>query len=516
MENSITSAAFGLLFLIGGVGILAGIGIGYLIRKKIAEMQAGTLENKLSMLIEQSKTEAKEILLKAKEESVKILEEAKREEKDREAQLSKQEQRLSHREDLVDKKFLEFERTRKELEQKAEKLKITEAEAGKMKERQLAELEKVAGMDKEKAKEVLFQKVEEESKEDIIAHIKKMDREGKEAIEKKANDLLASVIQRYTNSQVSEVSTTVVNITSDDIKGKIIGKEGRNIRALERITGVEILIDDTPGAIIISCFDPIRRQVAKLALDKLIADGRIQPARIEEAVEKAHEEINNKIKEAGENAVYEAGLVGIDPRLVNLLGRLHYRTSYGQNVLMHSLEAVHIGAMLAEELGGDVHVSKMGALFHDIGKAVDHEVQGTHVEIGRKILQKFGIDEKVILAMQSHHEEYPYMTLESIIVQVAEALSAARPGARRGTIETYLRRLEELEGIANSFKGVEKSYAISAGREIRIFVTPDKIDDLGARKLAREIASKIEKELKYPGEIKVNVIRETRVLEYAR
>ena len=385
-----------------------------------------------------------------------------------------------------------------------------------MKERQLAELEKVAGMDKEKAKEVLFQKVEEESKEDIIAHIKKMDREGKEAIEKKANDLLASVIQRYTNSQVSEISTTVVNITSDDIKGKIIGKEGRNIRALERITGVEILIDDTPGAIIISCFDPIRRQVAKLALDKLIADGRIQPARIEEAVEKAHEEINNKIKEAGENAVYEAGLVGIDPRLVNLLGRLHYRTSYGQNVLMHSLEAVHIGAMLAEELGGDVHVSKMGALFHDIGKAVDHEVQGTHVEIGRKILQKFGIDEKVILAMQSHHEEYPYMTLESIIVQVAEALSAARPGARRGTIETYLRRLEELEGIANSFKGVEKSYAISAGREIRIFVTPDKIDDLGARKLAREIASKIEKELKYPGEIKVNVIRETRVLEYAR
>ena len=516
MENSITSAAFGLLFLIGGIGILVGISIGYLIRKKIAEMQAGTLENKLSMLIEQSKTVAKEIIIKAKEESVKILEEAKREEKEREAQLSKQEQRLSHREDLVDKKFLEFERTRKELEQKAEKLKITEVEADKMKERQLAELEKVAGMDKEKAKEVLFQKVEEESKEDIIAHIKKMDREGKDAIEKKANDLLASVIQRYTNSQVSEVSTTVVNITSDDIKGKIIGKEGRNIRALERITGVEILIDDTPGAIIISCFDPIRRQVAKLALDKLIADGRIQPARIEEAVEKAHEEINNKIKEAGENAVYEAGLVGIDPRLVNLLGRLHYRTSYGQNVLMHSLEAVHIGAMLAEELGGDVHVSKMGALFHDIGKAVDHEVQGTHVEIGRKILQKFGIDEKVILAMQSHHEEYPYMTLESIIVQVAEALSAARPGARRGTIETYLRRLEELEGIANSFKGVEKSYAISAGREIRIFVTPDKIDDLGARKLAREIASKIEKELKYPGEIKVNVIRETRVLEYAR
>src|SRR3990167_2451565 len=291
------------------------------------------------------------------------------------------------------------------------------------------------------------------------------------------------------------------------MKGKIIGKEGRNIRALERLTGAEIIVDDTPGTIIISCFDPLRRQVCKLALDKLMSDWRIQPARIEEAVEKAKEEITKKVKEAGEAAVQEAGLVGVDPRLATLLGRLHYRTSFGQNVLLHSLEAAHISAMLAEELGADVQVAKMGALFHDIGKAVDHEVQGTHVEIGRKILEKFGFNKKVILAMQSHHEEYPYMTLESIIVQVAEALSAARPGARRGTIETYLRRLEELEGIANSFKGVEKSYAISAGREIRIFVTPDKIDDLGARKLAREIASKIEKELKYQGEIKVNVIR---------
>lgn len=516
MENSITNAAFGLLFLIGGIGVLFGLGIGYFIRKKIAEMQAGTLENKLRMQIEQSKAEAKEILLQAKGESVKILEDAKKEEREREAQLQKQEERLAHREDSVDKKLAELEKNEKELTRKSEEIKAESVKTEEIKKKQLAELGRISGYDTQKAKEEIFRKVEEENKEDILQRIKKIEKEGRETFEKKANELLAAVIQRYANSQVSELTTTVVNISSDEIKGKIIGKEGRNIRTLERMTGTEILIDDTPGAIIISCFDPVRRQITKLALEKLIADGRIQPARIEEAIENAKKEIDNKIKEAGENAVYEAGLVGIDPRLVQLLGRLHYRTSFGQNVLMHSLEAVHISAMLAEELGADVHTAKMGALFHDIGKAVDHEVQGTHVEIGRKILQKFGVDERVILAMQSHHEDYPYMTLESVIVQIAEALSASRPGARRGTIETYLRRLEELESIANSFEGVEKSYAISAGREVRVFVMPDKIDDLTARKLARDIVDRIEKELKYPGEIKVNVIRETRVLEYAR
>jgi len=300
------------------------------------------------------------------------------------------------------------------------------------------------------------------------------------------------------------------------VKGKIIGKEGRNIKTIERLTGVDIIIDDTPEALVVSGFDPVRRQIAKLAIDKLIADGRIHPAKIEETVEKAHNEINEKIKEAGEAALFEIGAGAVDPKLVYLLGRLAFRTSFGQNVLLHSIEMAHVAGMLAAELGADVAVAKKGALFHDIGKAVDHEVQGTHVEIGRKILQKFGMDAKVILAMEAHHEEYPYATLESRIVQTADAISGARPGARRDTVEIYLKRLEDLERIAGSFEGVEKSYAIQAGRELRIFVTPMKIDDLGAIKLAKDISRKIEEEMKYPGEIKVNVIRETRAIEYAR
>ena len=303
---------------------------------------------------------------------------------------------------------------------------------------------------------------------------------------------------------------------SEDIKGKIIGKEGRNIRAFERAAGVELIVDDTPGVIIISSFDPVRRQIAKVALENLILDGRIQPARIEEMIEKARSEIEKIIKDAGEKAAYEVGIFDIEPRLITLLGRLKFRTSYGQNVLQHSIEMTHVSGMLASELQADVAIAKKGALLHDIGKAVDHEVQGTHVEIGRRILQKFGVDHRVIQAMQSHHEEYPYETLESIIVQTADAISASRPGARRDSVENYLKRLEDLEGIANSFPGVEKSYAIQAGREIRIFVTPDKISDLEAKRLSRDIADRVEAELKYPGEIKVNVIRELRAIEYAR
>ncbi|OGF94966.1 ribonuclease Y, partial [Candidatus Giovannonibacteria bacterium RIFOXYC1_FULL_48_8] len=313
-----------------------------------------------------------------------------------------------------------------------------------------------------------------------------------------------------------EVTTAAVTIPSDDIKGKIIGKEGRNIRALERAAGVEIIVDDTPGSVVISSFDPVRRQVAKIALENLILDGRIQPARIEETVEKAKNEIEKMIKDAGEKAAFEVGIFDIDPRLLMLLGRLKFRTSYGQNVLQHSIEMSHVAGMLASELGADIAIAKKGALLHDIGKAVDHEIQGTHVEIGRRILQKFNVDSKVIQAMQSHHEEYPYETLESIIVQIADAISASRPGARRDSVENYLKRLEDLERIANSFGVVEKSYAIQAGREIRVFVTPEKISDLEMKNLARDIANQIEQELKYPGEIKVHVIRENRAVEYAR
>jgi ribonuclease Y len=335
-------------------------------------------------------------------------------------------------------------------------------------------------------------------------------------LDKKAKDIMTQAIQKYASSHASDITTSTVNITSDEIKGRIIGREGRNIKALEKLTGIEIIVDDTPEAIVISGFDPIRREIAKIAIEKLVADGRIHPTKIEEAVEFAKIEIGNKIKEAGEAAAYDVGVAGLDPKLIQILGRLRYRTSYGQNALLHSLEVAHLSGALAAELGADVNLAKKAGLLHDIGKAVDHEVQGTHVEIGIKILQKFGVDKTIIEAMRSHHEDYPFETRESMIISAADAISASRPGARKDTLENYLKRLGELEDVANSFEEVEKTYAIQAGREIRVFVKPEKIDDLGAIKLARAIADKIERELKYPGEIKVNVIRETRATEFAK
>jgi len=323
-------------------------------------------------------------------------------------------------------------------------------------------------------------------------------------------------MQRYAASQAGETTSTTVSLPNDELKGRVIGKEGRNIKTLEKLTGVEVLVDDTPGAVVISGFDPIRRQIAKIALEKLLLDGRIQPARIEETVEKARQEISEKIQEAGQATVYDVGVAGLDPQLIKILGRLRFRTSYGQNVLLHSLEVAHLAGAIASELGADVDLAKKAGLFHDIGKAVDHEIQGSHVEIGRRILQKFNISEEVIKAMQSHHEEYPYESTEAVIVQVADAISGARPGARKDTLEAYLKRLEELEKVAASFNGVERAYAIQAGREIRIFVQPEEIDDLSAHRLAKDIAEQIHQELRYPGEIKVNVIRETRAIEYAR
>ncbi len=503
-------------FVVGLLGVIAGIVAGYFIRKATAKQKIGTLEAKLAKLTEEAKQKAKEILESAKSESAKIIEDARKEEKERKAQISKLEEHLLKREDTLEARIKKYEKNEEELQKREEAVNKKEQEIEKIKEEEEKKLQEISGYDKQKAKEALFEMVEQNYKEDLLVRMRKLEQQNNDELERKAKDLLTTVMQRFSGSQAGEAITTTLKIPSDEVKGKIIGREGRNIKVIERLTGAEIVVDDTPGAILISCFDPIRRQVCKLALEKLIEDGRIQPARIEEAVEKAKEEIKDSIQKAGEEAVEEAKLIGIDPRLVNLLGRLKYRTSFGQNVLEHSLEAVHISAMLAEELGADVKVAKMGALFHDIGKAVDHEVQGTHVEIGRKILKKFGVDEAVIKAMQSHHDEYPYETIESKIVAIAEALSASRPGARRGTLETYIRRLEELEAIAMSNEGVEKCYAISAGRELRVFVYPDKVDDLQARKLARSIADKIEEELKYPGEIKVNVIRESRVIEYAR
>jgi ribonuclease Y len=337
-----------------------------------------------------------------------------------------------------------------------------------------------------------------------------------EKLEEKARDIITTAIHRLGNTVRADVMTSSVEIPSEDLKGKIIGKEGRNVRAFERATGVDVLIDESPGMITLSSFDPVRRQVAKVALEALIQDGRIQPVKIEEFVEKAKKEISETMRKMGEKAAFECGVYNLHPDLIKILGRMHFRTSYGQNVLWHSVEMAHIAGMIAEEIGADVSVAKAGALLHDIGKAIDHEVQGSHVEIGRRILQKYGVDTAIIQAMQAHHEEYPYETPESILVQVADAISGGRPGARRDSVENYIKRLQDLEAIANSFPGIDKSYAIQAGREVRIFVRPEEINDLEAHELARNIAHKIETELKYPGEIRVNVIRESRVIEYAR
>lgn len=496
--------------------LLPGIIIGYLFRQLLASKKISSAESRVETLLNEAKSKSQDILLEAKNKALVVLEDVKKEEKERNAQLSRIENLLTKKENELESKAKELTAEKETLKAKMTEIGTAKAELDQVKGKQLGELERISGLNREQAKIEMLSKVEEEYKDDLYKQLKRLEQGSREELDKKAREILTTAIQRYAASHIADVTTTVVSLPSDEVKGKIIGKEGRNIKTIERLTGVDIIIDDTPEALVVSGYDPVRRQIAKLAIDKLIADGRIHPAKIEEMVEKAKNEINEKIKEAGEAALFETGVGPMDPKLTYLLGRLAFRTSFGQNVLLHSVEMAHIAGMLAAELGLDVSTAKKAALFHDLGKAVDHEVQGTHVEIGRKILQKFGIDPRVIAGMEAHHEEYPYTTLESRIVQTADAISGARPGARRDTVEVYLKRLEDLERISNSFDGVEKSYAIQAGRELRIFVTPTKIDDLSALKLAKDIAKKIEEEMKYPGEIKVNVIRETRAIEYAR
>lgn len=510
MEINLTILVVSLLTLsIGSV-------LGYLARQTIAKKQLSTAEGKIEKMLEEAEKKSQETVLSAKNKALEILEEAKNKERERENQITRLEQRLEKREGIIDQKMDELDRGKKHLEQKVEEVKKIRQEAEESRKKELSRLEKIAGLSKEQAKKVLLQLTEEENRDLISERIAKLEKEGKEELEKKAKSIMTQVIQKYAGSHASEVSTTTVSLPSDEIKGRIIGREGRNIKALEKLTGVEIIVDDTPEAVVISGFDPIRRETARLALEKLMEDGRIHPTRIEEAVEFAKKEVDSKVKEAGEAAAYDAGIVGLDPKLVYILGRLRYRTSYGQNVLIHSLEVAHLSGALAAEMGADVATAKKAGLLHDIGKAIDHEVQGTHIEIGVKILEKFKISKQVIDAVKSHHEDYPFGSQEAYIVAAADAISASRPGARKDTLENYLKRLEELEGVANSFPEVEKSYAIQAGREIRVFVKPDKLDDLGSMKLARQIADKIEQELRYPGEIKVNVLRETRSIEFAR
>ena len=502
-------------FLLAVTGVV-GIGLGYLIRYLVGLGKRGSVELEIKRKMLETQEEANRIIENAERKAKEALDEARNETREREEKVKKTEERLIKKEELLDNRQQDIDSAAEELKEKVEEIEKVREETETLAEKREVELERVANLSKEEAKELLLKDVEKNYEEDLLVRMRKLEMTGREQLEKKAQDILVTSIHRLGNNVSSDVMSSTIDLPSEDVKGKIIGKEGRNIKAFERASGVEVVIDDTPGSITLSSFDPVRRAVAKVALERLIKDGRIQPARIEEEVEKARLEVNNIIKEKGEQAAYEAGVFNLDPRVISILGRLHFRTSYGQNVLQHSVEMAHLAGMLAQELGADVAIAKAGALVHDIGKAVDHEIQGTHVEIGRRILQKFGADEAIVKAMQAHHEEYPYETIESVIVQVADAVSGSRPGARRDTVENYLKRLADLENIANSFNGVEKSYAIQAGREIRIFVKPDDITDLEAKQLARDVAAKIEAELKYPGEIKVNVIRENRIIEYAR
>lgn len=503
---------FALLALAG----LSGVGFGYFLRWIISLGKRGSMELEIKQMMLDAQEKAKEITEEAENRAREKEEQTSSELKEKERDLKQMEDRLVKKEDLLDQRQQNIDSESDSLKAKAEDLARLKEKGQELINAQQEKLEKVAGLSKDEAKTELIQSIEKQYEQDLESRMRKLEISGNDKLEQRAKDILVTTIHRLGNSVVSDVLATTVSLPNDEIKGKIIGKEGRNIRTFEKMTGVDVIVDDTPGTITLSCYDPVRRQIARIALENLILDGRIQPAKIEEAVQKAEQEINNIIKKKGSEAAYNARVTNLDPKLFMILGRLYFRTSYGQNVLDHSVEMAHFAGMLAEELGADPAIARAGALLHDIGKAVDHEVPGTHVEIGRRILQKFGVDELVIKAMQAHHEEYPYETPESMIVQVADAVSGGRPGARRDSIEQYVKRLEDLEGIAKQHTGVDKAFAISAGREVRVFVKPEDVSDLDARKLARDIADQIERDLQYPGEIKINVIRENRVIEYAR
>ncbi|HWO07434.1 MAG TPA: ribonuclease Y, partial [Candidatus Paceibacterota bacterium] len=496
-----------LVFVLLALAGLFGVAFGYFLRWIISLGKRGSMELEIKQMRLDAQEEAKRILEEAEQRAREKEDAISSELKEKERDLKQLEDRLVKKEDLLDQRQQNIDSESDSLKEKAENVAKLKEKAEMLIHEQQEKLEKVAGLSKDEAKQELLKSIEKQYEHDLESRMRKLEISGNEKLEQRAKEILTTAVHRLGNSVVSDVLATTVTLPNDEIKGKIIGKEGRNIRTFEKMTGVDVIIDDTPGTITLSCYDPIRRQIARIALENLILDGRIQPAKIEEAVQKAEQEINNIIKKKGTEAAYNARVTNLDPKLLMILGRLYFRSSYGQNVLDHSVEMSHLAGMLAEELGADPAIARAGALLHDIGKAVDHEVPGTHVEIGRRILQKFNVDEAIIKAMQAHHEEYPYETPESMIVQVADAISGGRPGARRDSIEQYVKRLEDLEAIANQRAGVEKSYAISAGREIRVFVKPEEISDVDARKLARDIADQIERELQYPGEIKINVIR---------
>lgn len=505
-----------LLILYTAFALVVGIAAGYFLRLLISLGKKGSMELEVKQILLNAREGAKNILADAQKRADEVRERALQDAGEVEKRSLSIENRLIKREELLDKRQLILDSDVSELKEKIERNEDYSNTLKALEKELKQKLGDVAQMTQAEAEQEMLTLITKEKEEDILHRLHKLEIIGEESFQTKAREILTSTIQRLGRSIAPEIMSTLVTLESEDIKGKIIGKEGRNIRAFEKVAGVELIIDDTPNAILISSFDPVRRQVAQIALENLIRDGRIQPTKIEEELQKAEEEINKVIKERGEEAVYECGIYNLDSRIVSILGRLHFRSSYGQNVLSHSIEVAHLAGMIAEEVGGDVMVAKTAGLVHDIGKAVDHEAQGSHVEIGKRILEKFGAKKEIVIAMQAHHEEYPFESLESKIIQVADSISASRPGARKDTVDNYLKRLSDLEDIALSFQGVEKAYALQAGREIRVFVTPEKITDLQAIELAKEVARKIEGELRYPGEIKVNVIREARVTEYAR
>ena len=505
------------------VGILAlaiGLLVGYILRKNIAEKTIGSAETKARNLVLDAENKAetikKEMTLEAKEEIHRMRSEAERDVRERRGELQRQEKRLNQKEDYIDKKVENIERKEESITNKENNLIEKGKELDKVIEREMAELEKISGYSVEEAKEILLANTEKEIRHEASVMIKDIEAKAKEEADKKAKEIITGAIQRCAADHVAESTVSVVPLPNDEMKGRIIGREGRNIRAIETLTGIDLIIDDTPEAVILSGFDPVRREVARITLSKLIVDGRIHPARIEETVEKAQKEVNAIIKDAGEQATFEVGIHNLHPELVKLLGRLKYRTSYGQNVLKHSIEVAHLAGLMAGELGLDTRLAKRAGLLHDIGKAVDHEKEGTHVDLGMELLKKYKESQAVIDGMAAHHGDYEPKTMEAVLVAAADALSAARPGARRETLETYIQRLEKLEDIANTTPGVDKSFAIQAGREIRVIAKPDEVNDEEIVFLAREISKKIESELEYPGQIKVNVLRETRATDYAK
>ena len=500
--------------------LIVGILIGYIIRKNIGEKAIGSAEMQAKNIVLDAQNTAenlkKEKILEAKEDIHRLREDYEKEFKQRRNEVQKSERRILQKEENIDRKLESIEKRENNLSKREQSMNEKHKEIDSYIAKQMEELERISGYTREEAREILLKEVEGDIRKDASEMIVRIENEAKEEGDKKAREIITTAIQRYAADQVTESTVSVVSLPNDDMKGRIIGREGRNIRAIETLTGVDLIIDDTPEAVILSGFDPVRREIARIALEKLIVDGRIHPARIEEMVQKAAKEVNNIIKEEGERACFETGVHNLHPELVKLLGRLKYRTSYGQNVLQHSIEVATLAGMMADELGLDPKLARRGGLLHDIGKSIDHEVEGTHVEIGVNICKKYKESWKVINAVEAHHGDAEATTLESMLVAAADALSAARPGARRETLESYIKRLENLEQIANSTKGVDKSYAIQAGREIRVAVKPNMVKDDEVPMLAREIAKKIEAELEYPGQIKVNVIRETKATEFAK